>query len=116
MSSSVAGPDPAPERVLECWPRFCSPMGRPNATIIRRTTSSGRRRLFRQRIRTKLQLHELWPRAFTALEVPRRAARRRRPQSPALPPRLWIVDAAVDLFDEKSHRIRDAERDPPAIL
>ena len=40
---------------------------------------------------------------------------RSHPQAAAFPPRVGIVDAAVDLLGEKSHRVGDAQFDDAAV-
>src|SRR6478752_1202731 len=49
--------------------------------------------LMRQRIGPQLEVHHLRPRAFAGLEMKRRARPVGRPQAPALPAAVRIVDA-----------------------
>src|SRR5258706_13078428 len=38
-----------------------------------------------------------------------------RPQAPALPAGIHVVDASVEILGEEAHRIRNADRDPLAV-
>src|SRR5687768_7372439 len=69
-----------------------------------------------QWVRPHLELVHLRQRALTALEVPRRAVRRRRPETASLPTRPRIVDAPVDLLHEEADWIRNARDRPAAVL
>src|SRR5947208_2807896 len=52
--------------------------------------------LLRERIRTKLELHDLGLRPFAAFDVSGRSPGVGRPHAPALPARFRIVDAPVE--------------------
>ena len=83
---------------------------------MRPTISYGPRRapgvsdtLFRQGIRSHLEVHHLTLILRAAFVVERRARGPGGPQASALPARIGIVDAAVETFREKSVRIRHAQ-------
>jgi hypothetical protein len=63
----------------------------------------------REWIGAKLEFHHLARRAFAAFDVERRSAGVGRPQSPALPADLRIVDASIQTFSIEALRIGDAQ-------
>ncbi len=73
-------------------------------------------RSMRQRIRAKLELHELRRSAFAALDVERRAVTRGRPDSAAFPTAVRVVDPAVHGLGVEAHGIGDHKIDHLAVL
>src|ERR1700690_837864 len=56
-----------------------------------------------ERVRAQLEMHELAWHAFAALDMPRGAGIVVRPDSPALPTGIGIIDAAIHIARVKSH-------------
>ncbi|PYR25723.1 MAG: hypothetical protein DMF92_20025, partial [Acidobacteria bacterium] len=69
----------------------------------------------RKRIGTQLELGCIGRGSLAAFAVPRRAAAKRRPQSPGAPPTVGIVDAPLHSLREERHRVRDGDVDPLPI-
>src|SRR5258706_1182259 len=72
-------------------------------------------KLFRQRIRTILHVDDLAGLSLAAFKMRLRTAGILRPQAPALPAGIHVVDASVEILGEEAHRIRNADRDPLAV-
>src|SRR5215813_11715946 len=64
----------------------------------------------RQRIRAQLEVIDLGPRALPTFHVERRAVAARRPNPPAFPTGIGIVDATVHALDVEAERIGYAQR------
>src|SRR5688572_8245568 len=65
--------------------------------------------LLREGIRTNLELHQLARRSLSAFDVRHRFRGIGRPDAPALPPSLRIVDAAVEQLRIEPLRIGDTQ-------
>src|SRR6516165_4949215 len=65
----------------------------------------------RERIRPNLDLISLRPRFRPALAMKHRPRAERRPQTLPLPAGVRIVDAAVHILAEETHRIRNVDVD-----
>src|SRR5712691_4953878 len=63
----------------------------------------------RERVGTKLELHDLARRPLAALDVERRSGAVGRPESFALPASIRIVDAPIHPLGVEAHRIRNAK-------
>src|SRR3954470_5433150 len=71
--------------------------------------------LARERIRSELEFHHLRQSTHAAFEMERRAVAGGRPDAPALPASIGIVDAAVHALGEKAHRVWHTQLDELAI-
>src|SRR5437667_1959870 len=74
-------------------------------------SGSGRCASRRERIGTKLELHDLARRSLAALDMEGRSGAVGRPQSLALPASIRIVDAPIHPLRVEAHGIRDAKGD-----
>ena len=72
--------------------------------------------LLRQRIGSDLEVHDHRLHTLATFLQPRRAIALRRPQAPALPAGIGIVDAAVEALGVEAGRIRHLQRDHLAVL
>src|SRR5262245_47559182 len=69
-----------------------------------------------QRIGPQLDMHGARLAALAALHQPRRAIAVGAPQPAALPAGVGVVDAPVEAFGIKAHRVGDAQRDHLPVL
>src|SRR5271170_3383466 len=69
----------------------------------------------RQRVGAHLDVHGVWRHALAAFLEPRRAIAFGRPQAPALPAGLRIVDPGIEALGVKADRVRDAQRHHLAV-
>src|SRR6266513_1546059 len=70
----------------------------------------------RERIRAQLELQDLRPGAFAALDVERSPGGIGRPQGPSLPAGARVVDAAIEPLRVKTHGVRHAENHEFPVL
>src|SRR5438034_5292 len=70
----------------------------------------------RQRIGAQLEVYGDGLLAFTAFHEPRRPVAAGRPQPPALPAGVRVVDASVEPLGVEAQRVGDAQHDHLAVL
>src|SRR5262245_24162012 len=69
----------------------------------------------RERVGTELEPHDLRSVLLAALQVEHRARRVGRPQGPALPARVRVVDATLHPLGEEADDVRHAQDDELAV-